>query len=422
MSAFSIDEAMADALENLNRISCHFRKHELHNSANKVGKLSVQIVNAFSEGIEHLSPDEYIFGDEGKDYQSTDAGLSNPSISDTFQRYNFSSLVTLIERMTKENVGNKDVGIKANFGNMENVGGHIDMLQKVSTTDEHLPQQQPPGSWAQVAGTSATSVSGLPIYCPETAHYMSPLSLTTASVSRQSQNSDEDGTSDPQLPGLGVALPSTAVAPEVPEAKAGVIRIYGRISKDLIQFITTRIHEGPLQDVRLETNGRTRVTFQHASHALAFLKSNQEMEQMLGFGRFGCGYHVELAEILDWNEDLCRMNQPIRERRRLSFARKRLFAENMSPEKWKQDVRTLAGPGNIDFLWVFNSGNATAIFTSTVVARKVLEVFNRWKDGRNVYSGVSVTFSSDPCEKELVLVKETSRSGLAKGYMKRSMR
>lgn len=65
---------------------------------------------------------------------------------------------------------------------------------------------------------------------------------------------------------------------------------------------------------------------------------------------------------------------------------------------------------------------ATAIFTSTVVARKVLEVFNRWKDGRNVYSGVSVTFSSDPCEKELVLVKETSRPGLAKGYMKRSMR
>ncbi|KAK1148915.1 hypothetical protein N8T08_007588 [Aspergillus melleus] len=408
MSAFSIDEAMADALENLNRISCHFRKHEQHNAANEVGKLSVQIVNAFSDGIENLSRDEYIFSDaEGKDCQSIDVGLSSNHVSEAFQRHTFSGLLTQIERMTKVNVSS-----------------HVNMLQKVSPSDENLPhqQQQPPGSWAQVAGTSATSVSGLPTYCPETTHYMSPLSLTSASVSRQSQNSDEDS-SDHQLPGLpGVAIPSTTVAPEVPEAKAGVIRIYGRISKDLIQFITTRIHEGPLQDVRLETNGRTRVTFQHASHALAFLKSNQEMEQMLGFGRFGCGYHVELAEILDWNEDLCRMNQPIRERRRLSFARKRLFAENMSPEKWKQDVRTLAGPGNIDFLWVFNSGNATAIFTSTVVARKVLEVFNRWKDGRNVYSGVSVTFSSDPCEKELVLVKETSRSGLAKSYMKRSMR
>lgn len=195
---------------------------------------------------------------------------------------------------------------------------------------------------------------------------MSPQSLTSASVSRNSQNSDDDG-SDSQLPGLsGVALPSTTVAPEIPEAKAGVIRVYGRISKDLIQFITTRIHEGPLQDVRLETNGRTRVTFQHASQALAFLKSNQEMEHMLGFGRFGCGYHVELAEIFDWNEDLRRMNQPIRERRRLSFARKRLFAENMSPEKWKQDVRTLAGPGNIDFLWVFNSGNGKLTLRTTL--------------------------------------------------------
>ena len=87
---------------------------------------------------------------------------------------------------------------------------------------------------------------------------------------------------------------------------------------------------------------------------------------MLGFGRFGCGYHVELAEIFDWNEDLRRMNQPIRERRRLSFARKRLFAENMSPEKWKQDVRTLAGPGNIDFLWVFNSGNGKLTLRTTL--------------------------------------------------------
>jgi 2-C-methyl-D-erythritol 4-phosphate cytidylyltransferase len=62
------------------------------------------------------------------------------------------------------------------------------------------------------------------------------------------------------------------------------------------------------------------------------------------------------------------------------------------------------------------------VFTSTLVARKVLEAFNRWKEGRNVYSGVSVTYSSDPCEKELVLVKETARPNLAKNFLKRSMR
>ena len=65
---------------------------------------------------------------------------------------------------------------------------------------------------------------------------------------------------------------------------------------------------------------------------------------------------------------------------------------------------------------------ATAVFTSTIVARKVLEVFNKWKAGRNVYNGVSVTFSSDPCEKELVLVKESIRPPYAKNFVKRSMR
>lgn len=64
---------------------------------------------------------------------------------------------------------------------------------------------------------------------------------------------------------------------------------------------------------------------------------------------------------------------------------------------------------------------ATAVFTSTGIARKVLEMFSKWKMGRNVYNGVSVTFSSDPCEKELVLVKETtSRPSFAKKFPKGS--
>lgn len=56
------------------------------------------------------------------------------------------------------------------------------------------------------------------------------------------------------------------------------------------------------------------------------------------------------------------------------------------------------------------------MFTSTKIARKVLEAFEKWKDGRNVYSGVSVTYSSDPCEKELVLTKEAARPVVVKSY------
>lgn len=65
---------------------------------------------------------------------------------------------------------------------------------------------------------------------------------------------------------------------------------------------------------------------------------------------------------------------------------------------------------------------ATAVFTSTRVARRVLEAFDKWKSGRTVYNGVSVTYSSDPCEKELVLVKETARPVIMKSYNRKPIR
>ncbi|QRD84691.1 hypothetical protein F9C07_2070811 [Aspergillus flavus] len=371
MAGYSVEAAMAEALGHLNRIACHFRKHEQHGAANEIGKLSIMIVNVFSEAVEHIPTNEFA------DVQQAVAALMN--------------------EVEKEK---------------DSITCQTSALQNISS-EAQLPMT---GSWAQVA----SSTSSLPVQPQGVGQFMTPLPLGPASLSKQTSNNDENG--DTRMSGISDVTLSAPMFPEIPEAKAGVLRIYGKTSKEIIQYLTTRIHEGPLQDIRLETNGRTRVTFQHASQALAFLKSNQEMEQMLGYGRFGCGYRVELAEIIDWNDDHRRMNQPIRERRRLSFARKRLFADNMSPEKWKQDICTLAGPGNIDFLWVFNSGNATAVFTSTTVARKVLEVFNRWKDGRNVYSGVSVTYSSDPCEKELVLVKDTARPNIAKNFVKRPIR
>jgi hypothetical protein len=205
-----------------------------------------------------------------------------------------------------------------------------------------------PSSWAQVA----SSVSSVQDSSSRSAQFFkSPASLASSSPSKENVNSDDEDKSGKEL-----APFSAPTVPEIPE-KAGIIRVYGRMTRDAVNYITTRIREGPLHDIRVETNERIRVIFQHASHALALFKSNQNMEALVGHGRFGPGYSVELAEIVDWNDDLHRMNQPIRERRRLSFARKRLFADNMSPEKWKHDIRAIAGAGNIDFLWVFNSGN-----------------------------------------------------------------
>ena len=238
----------------------------------------------------------------------------------------------LMNEVNKENMG------EANY--------QTHAVQKVQPNHSHT------GSWAQIAG----SFSNNQVNSHDMAQYMSPVSMTGFSASKYSQSSDDDE-SDMQGRGVSGVTLASSISPEIPETKAAVLRVSGRLTKDIIQFITTRIHEGPLQDIKIEANGRARVTFQHASHGVMFLNSHKEMEALLGFGRLGPGVSIELLEVVEWNEDHRRMNQPIRERRRLSFARKRLFADNMSPEKWKQDVRTLAGPGNIDFLWVFNSGN-----------------------------------------------------------------
>ncbi|KAL4763966.1 uncharacterized protein BDW70DRAFT_148327 [Aspergillus foveolatus] len=257
-----------------------------------------------------------------------------------------------------------------------------------------------PHSWAQVAGSITSGPSH------EMMQLMSPALVTSCPGSKEGQNSDDGRSNDDLI----TFIPSPI--PVLPEEKAGIIRILGRMNEASIAHITARIHEGPLQDIRIEAPDRARIVFQHLSHAEAFCEADKEMVVRLGFGRLGKGYRVEIAEIVDWTDDHRAMNQPIRERRRLSFARKGLFSyyKNvpgvLSPEAWKQDIRSIAGVGNIERLFVFNNGNATAIFTSTIIARRVLETVNRWKETKAVYRGVSVTYSSDPCEKELILTDD----------------
>ncbi|KAL4819224.1 hypothetical protein BDW67DRAFT_194160 [Aspergillus spinulosporus] len=255
-------------------------------------------------------------------------------------------------------------------------------------------------SWAQVAGSITSGPSH------EMTQLMPPALVVSCPGSKEGQNSDGGRSNDDLI----TFTPSPM--PVFPEEKAGIVRILGRMNEVSIAHITARIHEGPLQDIRIEAPDRARVVFQHLSHAEAFCEADKEMVVRLGFGRLGKGYRVEIAEIVDWTDDHRAMNQPIRERRRLSFARKGLFSyyKNvpgvLSPEAWKQDMRSIAGVGNIERLFVFNNGNATAIFTSTIIARRVLETVNRWKETKAVYRGVSVTYSSDPCEKELILTDD----------------
>ncbi|KAL3474221.1 hypothetical protein BJX99DRAFT_260642 [Aspergillus californicus] len=279
------------------------------------------------------------------------------------------------------------------------------------TASGHAPKiVTPPASavgqtinWAQVASSGNGLGPGMngPTQIVPTSQTMTPMPLTSGSNSNiQSSHS-------------GLGLTSSATLEETFHEKSGTIRIYGNMLSDAISHFTSLIHEGPLHEIHIESDSRARIIFQHALDARAFMESHQATLSLNGAGRFGQDYRrVELAEVANWTDDIRRMNQPTRERRRLSFAKKGLFCD-FHVEKWRHEMRSLAGgPANVEELWVFNSGNATAIFTSTVTARKVLNAIERSiREGRQTYVDVSVTFSSDPCEKDLVLRHSNTFSG-----------
>jgi hypothetical protein len=51
------------------------------------------------------------------------------------------------------------------------------------------------------------------------------------------------------------------------------------------------------------------------------------------------------------------MAPPMNERRRLTFARSQLFAHGMTEDHFKSDIYRLVGEGNVELVWLFNTGN-----------------------------------------------------------------
>jgi hypothetical protein len=58
------------------------------------------------------------------------------------------------------------------------------------------------------------------------------------------------------------------------------------------------------------------------------------------------------------NDDaIQRMKHPWNERRRLTFARQKLFAGGTTEEQFKKDIFAIVGEHNVELVWLFNSGN-----------------------------------------------------------------
>lgn len=144
------------------------------------------------------------------------------------------------------------------------------------------------------------------------------------------------------------------------DGKAGIVVIKGPIEtiKNILSYTSARIIEGAIYDMSITNDEEIVVIFQYALHAQIFVDRNTESVATRGESIFGPGdWVVTLGKPMEWTDTLRRMAHPHRERRRLTFVKSRLFADNTSFMKWVREVQDVAGSANVDFVWAFNTGN-----------------------------------------------------------------
>jgi len=149
------------------------------------------------------------------------------------------------------------------------------------------------------------------------------------------------------------------------------------------------------------------IIFQHAYCAVQFMHDCAEYVSRHGTSPFGSEHDVSPGLPYPLNDSLRRMDPPHNERRRLTFARSQLFSNGISEARFRKDIEEIVGPSNVERLWLFNTGNATVVFSAVPLAKMVREAFlQHSRIKKDPYEGVMVSFSHDPCERDLHLVSQ----------------
>lgn len=131
------------------------------------------------------------------------------------------------------------------------------------------------------------------------------------------------------------------------------------LEKKSLSNITEKIDQGPLFSIaHSQPDNAVCVIFQHAYHARAVLEANIRYSRTYGQSLFGPGCEVLEGQAYPATEDIRRMDTR-NERRRLTFARGRLFTSGMTEARFKNDIFGMVGEGNVELVWLFNSGNGT---------------------------------------------------------------
>ncbi|EHY56863.1 peptide-methionine (S)-S-oxide reductase [Exophiala dermatitidis NIH/UT8656] len=183
--------------------------------------------------------------------------------------------------------------------------------------------------------------------------------------------------------------------------------IYGWTKDKPLSRVSERITTGAIFSMAfVEEYGAVCVIFQFAHAAVLFFEENARIVRDSGASVFGPGVSVKYGEPYPETADIRRMAAPANERRRLTFARSQLFTNGMNEERFKNDLIEMVGRQNVELVWLFNTGNATAVFSSTVIARIVREEFLRRSKAKGPYHDVGVGFSHDPCERPMNLITQ----------------
>ncbi|SLM35285.1 hypothetical protein LPUS_04457 [Lasallia pustulata] len=187
--------------------------------------------------------------------------------------------------------------------------------------------------------------------------------------------------------------------------------------------IAKQISQGPLMSISIGRNPEgpgvfVSIIFFDAEHARAFLRQNASYFKRNGHSLYGVGTTVIQGPLWPADEEIRAMvvaADMIRERRRLIFSGAGLFSR-VSGTAFHEDLAAIAGDDNIELIWLYNMGNATAVFASTRAARAVLNELRRRALRDEKYAGAVITFATDPCEKEMRLATSVPKAAAVKRY------
>jgi hypothetical protein len=221
------------------------------------------------------------------------------------------------------------------------VQGDAVVLKNAETIGQHVKKIQA-GSWASVAATATNHGNHIVKFRPGD--------------------------------GITRKITETAVAPVRPQdARVIWIKPWNPEKKSLSD-ITEKIDQGPLFSIaHSQPDNAVCVIFQHAHHARAFLEANMRYTKMYGQGLFGPDSEILEGQAYPATDDIRRMDIK-NERRRLTFARSRLFSNGVTEVRFKNDIFAMVGEGNVELVWLFNSGNGTMNFPFLFFA-----VFGQWR-------------------------------------------